>query len=70
MHYTKVAWVLDEKKDDISFNEATLDGHIKTQQQKINNKKPTLISKYLDGDYQLNQALNMLKAMKVASNKN
>ena len=52
----------------IAFNEANLDGHIKTQQQKINDKEPNIKSKYLDGDYQLNEALNMLKAMKIAAN--
>ena len=58
------------KKDNqkIKFDESTLDGHIKTQQQKINDKEPNIKSKYLDGDYQLNEALNMLKAMKIASN--
>ncbi len=57
-----------KNENEISFSESALEGHIKIQQQKINNKNPNIKSKYLDGDYQLNEALNMLKAMKIAAN--
>ena len=51
----------------LTNNEASLRGHIKSQQQKVNDKKDGTKSKLLDNDYQLTTALNMLKAMKVAS---
>ena len=58
----------EEKEENLTLSEANLNGHIKNQQQKINAKTKSLKSTLLDGDYHLNEALNMLKAMKVASN--
>ena len=55
------------QNQNINISEASLDGHLKAQQQKINDKTPSTKSKYLENDYQLNEALNMLKAMKIAA---